>query len=475
MISNQQNKIDYFNNIAPNRVKKRRLNRYYWNEITNYCNYFAHDDYNVIEIGCGTGELLHEIKGKRKVGIDFSEKMIEIARGRFPEIDFHIMPAEDITLNEKFDLIILSNLIGYLDDVQAVFNQLNKLCHINTKVIVTYHNFLWEPLLKFGEKIGLKTRTPLLNWLSLKDINNLLYLAGFSVYRNTKRMLIPVNIPVISYIFNKYISKLPFIRLLNINFYTFAKPSHLTEESAFEDKYSVSVIIPARNESGNIENAIKRMPKLGKSTEIIFIEGNSTDNTWEKIKEVKEKYSGTYNIKTGQQKGIGKADAVRMGYDMATGDILMILDADLTVPPEDLPKFYDAIASGQGDFINGCRLVYPMEKEAMRTLNLMGNKFFSLSFSWLLEQQFKDTLCGTKVIFKKDYIRLVKNRSYFGDFDPFGDFDLIFGAHKLNLKIVEIPIRYRERTYGSTNISRFKHGLILLRMCAFASRKIKFI
>ncbi len=475
MINKQQYKIDYFNKIASKRQKKRKLNRYYWNEITQYCNYFAHKEFNVLEIGCGTGELLNEIKGKRKVGIDFSQKMIDIAKDQFPGNEFHVMTAEDIKLDEKFDMIIISNLIGYLDDVQAVFDQLKKVCHINTKIIVTYYNFVWEPFLKLGEKIGLKTRTPLQNWLSIKDINNLLYLSGFSVYRNTKRMLVPVCIPIISWFFNKYLAKLPFIRLLNINFYTFAKPSHLTEKETFEDKYSVTVVIPARNESGNIENAIKRMPKLGKSTEIIFIEGNSTDDTWEKIKEVKGKYSSTHNIKIGQQKGVGKADAVRMGYDMAGCDILMILDADLTVPPEDLPKFYTAIASGQGDFINGCRLVYPMEKEAMRSLNLMGNKFFSLSFSWLLEQQFKDTLCGTKVLFRKDYLRLVTNRSYFGDFDPFGDFDLIFGAHKLNLKIVEIPIRYRERTYGSTNISRFKHGLILLRMCAFASRKIKFI
>jgi len=340
LINKEKKNIEYFDRIAPIRIKKRKLNKYYWNEINQYCNYFAHDDYKVLEIGCGTGNLINGIKGKRKVGIDFSPKMIEISKAQFPDVEFHVMAAEDIELNEKFDLIIISNLIGYLDDVQAVFDQVRKVCHLNTKIIVTYYNFLWEPFLKLGEKIGLKTRTPLQNWLSLKDINNLLYLSGFSVYRNTKRMLIPFNIPVISYLFNKYIAKLPFIRLLNINFYTFAKPSHLTQKQAYEDKYSVSVVIPARNESGNIENAIKRMPKLGKSTEIIFIEGNSTDDTWEKIKEIKEKYSSSHNIKIGQQKGIGKADAVRMGYDMASGDILMILDADLTDPPEAMPKFY---------------------------------------------------------------------------------------------------------------------------------------
>ncbi len=468
-------KISYFEKIAPKRKKSRGFNAYYWNEITNYCDYFSHEDISVLEVGCGTGELLNGMRAKRKVGIDFSPAMISIAKEKFKNIDFHVMEAEHLRLSETFDLIVLSNLIGYLDDVQEVFKQLHKVCHPQTKIIVTYYNYLWEPILKLGEKIGLKTPTPLQNWLSLTDINNLLYLAGFDVYRNTKRMIFPLNVPLLKNFLNGFLAKLPFFHFFSLNIYTFAKPFSTLSEKEYEDKYSVSVVIPARNESGNIENAILRLPKLGKHTEIIFVEGNSTDDTWLKIQEVALKYSNLYNIKIGQQNGKGKADAVRKGFGMATGDILMILDADLTVPPEDLPKFYDAIASGKGDFINGSRLVYPMDKEAMRLLNLVGNKFFSMAFTWLLEQKFKDTLCGTKVIFREDYYRLVKNQPYFGNFDPFGDYDLIFGAHKLNHKIVEVPIRYKERTYGSTNISRFKHGIILLRMCSFAARKIKFI
>ncbi len=465
----------YFEKLAPKRKKARGINAHYWNEITNYCEYFAHEDISILEIGCGAGELISSIRGKRKVGIDFSPSMIEIAKERFKNVDFKVMEAENIQLDEKFDLIILSNLIGYVDDIQEIFKQLHKVCHSKTKIIVTYYNYLWEPVLKFGELIGIKTRTPLQNWLSLADINNLLYAAGFDVYRNTKRMIFPFNVPLLSSFLNGFLAKLPFFRFFTMNMYTFAKPLSVLSEAEYSDKYSVSVVIPARNESGNIENAILRLPKLGNHTEIIFIEGNSTDDTWSKIQEIAKKYSGTHDIKIGQQGGKGKADAVRKGFGMATGDILMILDADLTVPPEDLPKFYDAIASGKGDFINGSRLVYSMEKDAMRFLNLLGNKFFSMAFTWLLEQKFKDTLCGTKVIFKEDYIRLVKNQSYFGNFDPFGDYDLIFGAHKLNHKIIEIPIRYKERTYGSTNISRFKHGVILMRMCLFAARKIKFI
>jgi glycosyltransferase involved in cell wall biosynthesis len=175
------------------------------------------------------------------------------------------------------------------------------------------------------------------------------------------------------------------------------------------------------------------------------------------------------------QSGRGKGDAVRKGFAIAQGDILMILDADLTVPPEDLPKFFNAITSNKGEFINGSRLVYPMEDEAMMTLNIIGNTFFSWMFTWLLGQRFKDTLCGTKAISNKNYQKLIANRKYFGDFDPFGDFDLIFGAAKLNLKIIEIPIRYQARQYGQTNISRFRHGWLLIKMVLFAMRKIKFI
>lgn len=465
---------EYFQSIAPKRIKSRKANAYYWNDITRYIDYFIDENSTVLEIGCGTGELLGGLKASKKTGIDFSEAMIDAAKSQFSNIDFMVMDAANLQLNSTYDVVILSNLVGYLDDVQAVFNELKKVCHPRTKVIVTYYNKLWEPLLKFGELVGLKTKTPEQNWLTQQDINNLLYLAGFDVYRKNRRMILPVNIPLISWFLNKYLGRLPFFKWFCINHYSFAKLHSTMTEAEVANKYSISVVIPARNESGNIENAVLRLPKMGSDTEIIFIEGNSTDDTWETIQAVAEKYKHSHNIKIGRQDGKGKGDAVRKGFNMATGDILLILDADLTVPPEDIPKFYNAIASGKGDFINGSRLVYAMDKNAMRFLNMLGNKFFSWAFTWLLEQPFKDTLCGTKVIFRDDYTRLIQNRKFFGEFDPFGDFDLIFGAYKLNLKIVEIPIRYKERTYGDTNISRFKHGFILLRMVFFAMRKIKF-
>ncbi|MGZ3885200.1 MAG: glycosyltransferase, partial [Bacteroidia bacterium] len=344
----------YFNTLAAKR-KKRRISAYYWNEISNYCNYFSHEDSSVLEIGCGNGDLLASIKGSRKTGIDFSEEFIAWAKEKQAGkgIDFQLMDANNITLTETYDLIIISNLIGFVDDIEAVFEQVKKVCHPNTKVIVQYYNSLWEPLIKFAELVGLKKKTPLQNWLNSRDINNLLYVSGFDVYRNTKRLIFPLYIPVLSFVLNRYLAKFPIFRFFSLNLYSFAKPLPESNEANYANKYSTTVVIPARNESGNIENAILRLPKFGKHVEIIFIEGNSTDDTWDKIKEIQKKYAATHDIKIGQQKGKGKADAVREGYKIATGDILMILDADLTVPPEDIPKFYNAIAGGKGDFING--------------------------------------------------------------------------------------------------------------------------
>jgi glycosyltransferase involved in cell wall biosynthesis len=243
--------------------------------------------------------------------------------------------------------------------------------------------------------------------------------------------------------------------------------------AAPDAEYSVSIVVPARNEQGNIENAIKRTGKFGSRQEFIFVEGHSSDQTWEEMQRVKEAYPD-HDIRVIRQSGKGKGNAVREGFDLATGDILMILDADLTMPPEELEKFYLALQQNKGEFINGCRLVYPMDKQAMRFLNLLANKFFGLFFTYLLGQRLKDTLCGTKVLFRRDYLAIMKNRHYFGDFDPFGDFDLLFGAAKLNLKMTEIIIRYRDREYGSTQISRFKHGWLLVKMSLFAAKKIKF-
>jgi len=426
----------------------------------------------ILELGCGHGDLLAALEPSDGVGIDFSAEMIRAARDRHPQLRFLEGDAHSFELDGVFDVIILSDLLNDLWDVQAVFSRLQRHTAPRTRLVLNFYSHLWELPLGLAQKAGLMT--PLLpqNWLTRDDVANLLALTGFEIVKQSDQILLPLTLGPLSQLFNRWLVHLWPLRYFALAHFMIvrARPA----EQLPQPEPTVSVIVPARNEAGNIPAIVERLPVMGGGTELIFVEGHSSDATWDAIQQALD-LRPELGCRAFRQAGKGKGDAVRMGFAEARGDILMILDADMTVPPEDLPRFYQAIARGTGEFINGVRLVYPMEEKAMRFLNLLGNKFFSLAFSWLLGQPIKDTLCGTKVLWRKDYERIAANRAYFGDFDPFGDFDLLFGAAKLDLKFIEIPIRYRQRTYGDTNISRFRHGLLLLRMVLFAARKIKFV
>jgi SAM-dependent methyltransferase len=463
---------EYFDSIAERWDSWKARNPYYHRNIESLMRFLIPPGSSVLEIGCATGDLLKAVDPGVGVGIDHSAKMVERARHKYPGLKFETMDAEELRVKRKFDYVIMSDLVGHLHDIQRVFENARALMERRSRLIVTYYNFIWEPVIVLAERLHLKTPQPRQNWINEHDLENLLALSDFEVVRTGYRLLFPKNIPVISWLLNKYLSQLPLLRRLCLVRYIVARPRMAEVDT---NKFTVSVVVPVRNERGNIEEAVRRIPVMGRRTEIIFVEGHSKDGTLDEVKRVAKKYGKRRFVSYLIQTGIGKANAVREGFEKASCDIVMILDGDLTVAPEDLPKFFDALASNRGEFINGSRLVYPMEKQAMRFLNLIGNKFFSLMFTYLLDQRFKDTLCGTKVLFRKDYERIASNRSYFGEFDPFGDFDLIFGAAKQNLKTVELPIRYSERTYGETNIQRWRHGMLLLRMVFVAASRLKFV
>jgi len=444
---------------------------YYHHRISEIYQFLIASGQRVLEIGCGTGDLLAALRPGFGVGIDFSEEMIRRAQQRYTHLSFILCDAHELDLDEKFDVIILSDIVNDLWDVQTMLNQLHRLCTPETRIIINTYSRVWELPLTLVQRLDLAT--PLLpqNWLTVEDITNMLHLAGFEDIRHWREILWPIKTPMVSFFFNRIVVKLwPFSYLALTNFLIARRRP---EKRWKRKKPIVSVVVPTRNEAGNIEEIFNRTPEMGGGTELIFVDGNSSDNTYETIEKAIADHPER-RCKLFRQTGIGKGDAVRLGFQNASGEILMILDADMTVPPEDLPRFYKAICSGEGEFINGVRLVYPMEKQAMRYMNFLGNKFFSLAFSWLLGQPIKDTLCGTKVLSRENYEKIARNRSYFGDFDPFGDFDLLFGSAKMNMKIVEMPIRYRERQYGETNINRWRHGIILLRMVFFALKRIKF-
>jgi hypothetical protein len=444
------------------------MKNYFYSLLRKYLSLFILPQNSVVEIDPTSSLIVGAMPQGRVAFRNTSEDIALTASFR----DVAVLPVESI-FQVRPDYLVISGLIHYERDIQGLLNCLHKMCRQETRLVLTYYSRLWSPLANLASKVGLRSKLPETNWLAHGDIKNLLELENFELVRLDHKILIPFYIPIVSNVFNRYLAPLPLFKHLCLLNIALARPL-VVDSAQTVAKPSVSIVIPARNESGNIDSIINRIPHMGPNDEIIFIEGNSTDDTWQAIQTAQARHGTERRILIAQQSGKGKGDAVRKGFDLASNEILMILDADMTVPPEDLPKFYYAIKDGKGEFINGSRLVYPMEKEAMRFFNLLGNKFFALAFSFVLGQSFKDTLCGTKVISRSNYLQLAKNRSFFGEFDPFGDFDLIFGAARMGLKIVEVPICYRERVYGDTNISRWRHGAILLAMLVFSARRIKF-
>lgn len=463
----------HFNFVARHDEQARRAQRGFHAQLQTHFRQQISEGERVLEVGCGAGDLLASLKPARGLGLDFSPEMVEKAKKRYasrPDLEFRVADAAAVPADETFDHIVLDYLTGYLDDIQLVLERLHQCAHPRTRLHLTSLNTIWNPALRLAVRTGRVMPQPESAWLADGDLANLLELTGWEVVRFERQQLFPFEVPVLAPLLNRFCVRLPLVRHLGITLCLTARPRGAPAPAG---TLSCSVIVPARNESGNIRPALDRIPVMGAGTEVIFVEGNSKDDTWATIEREVAAYTGPLKVRAMKQPGKGKWDAVFAGFAVATGDVLVIQDADLTAPPEDLPKFFAAIESGVAEFANGSRLVYPMESEAMRFLNLLGNKFFAAALSFVLGQPVKDSLCGTKMLLRSDYERVLKRIAPFGDFDPFGDFNLLFGSSLLNLRIRDVPVRYKDRTYGETNISRFKHGWILLRMTWFGIKNLR--
>lgn len=465
---------EHFDWVADHDATARRVQGGFHAQLTARHRRHIPEGESVLEWGCGAGDLLAGLKPSRGVGIDLSPRMVARARERHGAqagLEFRVADVQRDDAGETFDHIVLNYLTGYLDDIQTALTKLQSSAHLRTRLHVTTLNTPWHFVLRLCTKLGFVMPQPPSNWLSLDDLINLLELSGWEVVRSETMQLFPFQIPLVSTFFNRFLVRLPLLRHFGITVWLTARPRR---PAPVEAEISCSVVVPARNEAGNIRAALERIPVLGKQTEVIFVEGHSRDDTWETIQREVATYTGPHKVVALQQPGKGKWDAVHAGFAVARGEVLVIQDADLTAPPEDLTKFYAVLTSGSAEFVNGSRLVYPMEKRAMRFLNLLGNKFFALALSYVLEQSVKDSLCGTKMLLRKDYERLLRRIRILGDFDPFGDFNLLFGASLMNLRIRDLPVRYLDRTYGETNISRFSHGWLLLKMTWFGLWNLRF-
>jgi len=459
--------------------RSRRRHRYYYDRLTRILRVRVPPGERVLDLGCGAGHLLAALEPSRGVGIDVSAPAIRAARERYgsERLSFLEGDAADPDLLAQaggpFDTILLVNVVTHVSDVQALLEALHAVSHARTRVLIYSYSRLWQPLLRLAELVGMKYRQPPEAWLPPEEIKAMLALADFEIVRDDAHLVCPLGIPFVADLLNRYLGRLPLVDAFSLMFGIIARPDPVRSAPRTAEA-SVSVVIPCRNESGHIAPLVASLPPLPAGSEFLFVEGHSTDDTAAAIEREVAAHP-ELPLRFFRQPGKGKGDAVRFGFAQATGDVLLILDSDMGVAPGDVPKFVSALARGKCEMVNGSRLVYPMQGRAMRFLNLLANKFFAFLFSWLLGQQVRDTLCGTKALWRSDYERIAANRSYFGDFDPFGDFDLLFGAARLNLRIVDLAVRYHERRYGETNISRFSHGWLLLQMSGFAARKLKLL
>ncbi len=473
----------HFDETAAKRDEYYQRNRIYHQQIIEACLPFVNPDSRILELGCATGNTLGALGGAVRVGVDFSPRMIDIARQNYPDdtwicADIEALPAHP-ALAQPFDLIVIEDVTGYLDDIQAFLEHLKRLTHPGTRLVLSTWNWMWEPVLRAAEALKLKSADVSIreNWVSAYVLRHFLALAGYEVLAQQPGILFPYQIPLVSGFINS-LSYAPILEQLTLLSIVIARPA----ERLIAQDYTVSVIIPTRNEAGNIAALVERTPQMGAHTELIFVDGSSTDGTVEAIhqhiaahpeRDIRfipqvPPHDPNSDAPPNLMLKLGKGDAVRKGFAAATGDILMILDSDISVRPEDLTKFYNVLASGQADFANGTRFVYEQQSGAMKPLNRLGNLFFSLAFRWLLSQPISDTLCGTKVLFRHHYEDIARNRATFGDFDPFGDFDLLFGAAWLGHRIVDVPVRYLARVYGESKVRVNTHGPLLGRMSLIA-------
>jgi len=471
----RQRTRDHLSKIAARRESWINRNRYYYRLVNRLLCFLVEPQKKVLSVRCGPGNLLAAVRPAVGKGIDICSDIVEIARQRSPSLEFAVaFPDKEefshaFEKNEKFDYILFDEVGDTVDVLQALRN-FRPLCERHTRLLITTYNHLWEPLVTLAEWTGMKVPRTEQNWLSTSDIRNLLKLAGFEALGTHRIVLLPKYVPLLSGLLNSLCARLPVLSRLCMTQVIVAR---MLPPLIPRDRLSVSVIVPCKNEKGNIEDAVRRIPALARETEIIFCDDQSTDGTVEEVLRMQSLYpEKTIHLEHGP--GVCKSRNVWTGFNSAGGDVLMILDADLTTIPEELPHFVDVIASGQAEFVNGSRLVYPVPKGAMNATNMLGNKFFSVAFTYLLGQPVKDTLCGTKVLWKTDWVRIKPMLGSWGTEDRWGDYELLFGAAKLNLKILDLPVHYQERIYGTTKMTKvFRNGLVMLKMCWHGFLKLK--
>lgn len=359
--------------------------------------------------------------------------------------------------NTKYDCIVLSDMFEVNDDILGLLKLLKKNLNNDGTILLTSITPIWDGVLSILEMLNLKNKSKKRSYIHLNKLSAVLDTINFQITGKRTRQYFPFKLFYFGNIINNFLE-------IILYFFNFGIRSYFTikeiEDTAEKDVLSKTIIVPAKNEEGNLNELINRIPYLGNNVEVIISCGISNDNTLGMAKSLK---SDNFIIKVIEQTSKGKANAVWEACEQSSNDLIAILDADLSVDPEELSSFFELIETKKCDFVNGTRLIYSMEKGSMRFINNFGNRLFQYVVSKIIRLPLTDSLCGTKVFKKNLYEKIKKWQSVVKIKDPFGDFDLLFAAAYSSQKIVEYPIHYRARKYGTTQIRRFKDGFKLIK------------
>ncbi len=447
----------------------RRRNPFYHQRKIEYLQFVVPPGESVLVLGCEDGALIDALRPSRGVGVDVSPSAAALGRKRYPKYEFVTSADYDIDTDERFAYVILNDMAGYVDDLFALLTALRRHTSLTSRLVIVQHNYLWRPVLRCAAALRLKRPERIRNWLSVGDLRVFLEATGFEPIDVRPKLFCPKRWLGVGPAINWVAGLMPFVGRLASTEILVARPGDRTTDAA---RKTASIVLTTRDEHANIEPMVQSIPEVGAHTEILFVEGHSTDGTREEIERVICAYPER-NIRLLVQDGIGQGDAIRKGFDQATGDVIILLEADRTSPPEDVLKVFEVVASGRAEYVNGSRFVYPRQPGSMPVLNVIGNALFAVWFTWFLGQRTSDVLCGIKAIDRVQFRRLLRNWGFLGLHDPFGDFELAFGAARLGLKISEVPTRYACRQYGVPKTRPLRHGWMLLRMVLRATRVFK--
>ncbi len=452
----------HFDSIAQRWDFWRDKNRYYHDSLAEFVRGVGPPDGNVLEVGAGTGDLLASVPAAHAVGLNLSKRLNELASAKHPLLDLRTFEIDHISLPDGFtaDHVVMVNMLDHVHDIWELVESLQPHLGEHSLLLLTTTNPLWAPVMRLGGRLGWRVPDSPRNYLTSRDIASVLALQGIDVVESGFLLPAPKRVPVVADLLNLIVPDVPVLRYASSVQYLAARVRCVRRP------LSVSVVIPCHNEEGNIAECIARTPDFGRSTEVVVVDDGSRDETRAVVRSVMQRDPRVRLV--AYDTNHGKANAVRAGFDAATGDVLMILDADMTVAPEDLPKFLKPLQDGTADFVNGTRLVYPMAGQAMPLANFLGNKAFCFLTSWALRQRVSDTLCGTKALFRADYEKL----PIVGK-DRWGDFDLLFGAARSRLRILEIPVHYGDRKSGDSKMNVRRDGWLFLKACLAGWRSLR--